>query len=105
MDTVAALMTGPGVGAIATIQLFGESAEAFVSDVFRSSAEKPHAFEVGHILLGHIVDGADTVDQVTIGCEGPRTFAIHCHGNPLIVERIMKVLQGRGVELVDPRFY
>ncbi len=101
MDTVAALMTGPGAGAIATIQLFGESAEAVVSDVFRSSVEKPHAFEVGHILLGHIVDGTDTVDQVTVGCEGPQTFAIHCHGNPLIVERIMKLLQGRGAELVD----
>lgn len=101
MSAFAAVMTGPGAGAIATIQLFGRSVEAVVANVFRSSAEKPQAFETGLVLLGRIVDGAHTVDQVTVGCEGPQTFAIHCHGNPLIVERIMKLLQRRGVELLD----
>jgi tRNA modification GTPase len=100
MDACAADMTGPGAGAIATIQLFGESAQAVLSGVFRSSENGPPVFQEGRILLGHIVDGADIIDQVTVGCEGPQTFAIHCHGNPLIVERIMKMLQSRGVELV-----
>lgn len=101
MAAFAAAMTGPGAGAIATVLLLGESAEAVVSEVFRSSVAKPTGFATGCILLGHIVDGADTVDEVTIGCEGPDAFAIHCHGNPLIVERIMKLLQSRGAELLD----
>ncbi len=99
MDTYAAVMTGPGAGAIATIQLVGESGEAVLSDVFRPSGQGRLHFELGRILLGHIVDGAEVIDQVTVGCEAPQTFAIHCHGNPLIVERIMKLLQTRGVEL------
>ncbi len=100
MGLFAAVMTGPGAGAIATILLVGESAHGVLSGIFRPSGNRPPAFEAGRILLGHIVDGDDTVDQVTIGCEGPGTFAIHCHGNPLIVERVMKLLQGRGVALL-----
>jgi len=93
-------MTGSGAGAIATIQLLGESAQAVLSDVFRPSGQGRLHFETRRIQLGHIVDSAGIIDQVTVGCEGPYAFAIHCHGNPLIVERIMKLLQGRGVELL-----
>ena len=44
--------------------------------------------------------GSKIIDQVTIGCEGPDVFAIHCHGNPLIVERIMELLRRHGVQPV-----
>ncbi|NLZ06463.1 MAG: GTP-binding protein [Phycisphaerae bacterium] len=101
MAAFAAVMTGSSAAAIATVQLVGESAEAILSDVFCCSGQGPPACETGRILLGHIIDGADVIDQVTVGCEGPHAFTIHCHGNPLIVERIMKLLQGRGVELLD----
>lgn len=101
MAVFAAVMTGSGAGAIATIQLFGESAQAVLFGIFRPSGNKLPAFETGRILFGHVVDGAEVLDQVAVGCEGPHAFAIHCHGNPLIVERIMKLLQGRGVELLN----
>jgi tRNA modification GTPase len=102
MDVWAAVMTGPGAGAIATIQLFGASAEAVLREVFRRKGDKPFEPATGRILLGCIVDDDETVDEVTIGCEGPHTFAIHCHGNPLLVERIIKRLQHRGVQPVSP---
>ncbi len=101
MAAYAAVMTGSGAGAIATIQLCGERAAAVLSDVFRPSGDGRTVFGVGRILLGHIMDGQDTIDQVTIGCEAPHVFAIHCHGNPLLVERIMKRLRSQGVELLD----
>lgn len=101
MAAFAAVMTGSGAGAIATIQLCGDRAEAVLSEVFRASREGKAVFEVGGILLGHMVDGKDTIDQVTVGCENSDAFAIHCHGNPLLVERIMKQLQSLGVELLD----
>ncbi len=93
MDLSAAVMTGPGAGAIATIQLFGGSSEAVLRRIFHGKGGRPPDLPRGHIVLGHIVDGGELVDQVTIGCEGPDSFAIHCHGNPLIVERIMRLLQ------------
>ena len=38
---------------------------------------------------------------MTIGCEGVNTFAINCHGNPLIVEMIMQLLKKNGVTLIN----
>ncbi len=100
MSAFAAVMTGRGSGAIATIQLIGDGAEAILVDVFRRPGEKPLDSAAGRILIGHIVDGDEAVDQVTVGCESPGVLAIHCHGNPLIVERIMGLLQRNGAELV-----
>ena len=51
-------------------------------------------------MLGSIVDEGESIDEVTLGCEGPHTFAIHCHGNPLIVERIMEVLRKQGAQVI-----
>jgi tRNA modification GTPase len=100
MDVLAAVMTGPGAGAIATIQIFGAAAEAILREVFRRKADKSLEFTTGCVLLGSILDQSEIIDEVTIGCEGPHTFAIHCHGNPLIVERIIRLLQRRGVRPV-----
>ncbi|MEN6578969.1 MAG: GTPase [Phycisphaerales bacterium] len=98
MAPIAAVMTGPGAGAIATIQLLGESAETVLREIFRRADGGPFELAAGRILLGDMIEGEQTIDQVTVGCEGPSEFAIHCHGNPLIVERIMELLQRRGVQ-------
>jgi len=100
MSVCAAVMTGPGVGAIATVGLFGDSIPSVLEAVFQPSGSRAADFEVGRIVLGHIVDGDGTIDQVTVAREAPCEFAIHCHGNPLIVETIMAVLQRHGVELL-----
>jgi tRNA modification GTPase len=99
-DKFAAVMTGKGTGAISTIQLFGDSAEAIIKKIFKSTGTKTPEFAIGKILLGTISDGDEPVDQVTIGCEAANSFAIHCHGNPLIVETIMQLLQRCGAKLV-----
>jgi tRNA modification GTPase len=96
----AAVMTGKGTGAISTIQLFGENSESVVAAIFKPVSDKPLCFEDGAILLGTIHDGLKTIDQVTIGCEGHSIHAIHCHGNPLIVEMIIQLLQRHGVQIL-----
>lgn len=103
MAVLAGVMTGPGTGAIATIQLFGDAAAAILRQVFVSATGKPPVFEPGRVLLGRIVDGARAIDQVTIGCEGPQTFSIHCHGNPLIVEAIVRQLRDLGAKIISAR--
>jgi len=100
MTAFAAVMTGKGTGAISTVQVFGDTAEAVIKKIFKSSGEIPVSYQTGKILLGTIVDAQETVDEVVIGCEGPDTFAINCHGNPLIVEMIMQLLQQQGAELL-----
>jgi tRNA modification GTPase len=96
MKTFAAVMTGKGTGAIATIQICGESAKGIVEKIFRPAAE----LQTGKIHIGKIADNSKTIDQITIGCISPDTFVINCHGNPLIVEQICQLLQREGVELV-----
>jgi len=100
MSIFAAVTTGKGTGAISTIQIFGDSAEAAIKKIFKPTGTKPLKFKTGEILLGTITDGPEVIDQVTIGCEGPDTFAINCHGNPLIVEIIMQLLQRHGAALL-----
>ena len=101
MNTFAAVMTGKGTGAISTVQVFGDSAEAVIKKIFTPAAAMQAEFKTGKILLGKILDGDETIDQVTLGCEGQKNFAIHCHGNPLIVADIMQILQRCGVTLLS----
>ncbi len=100
MSAFAAVMTGKATGAISTIQLLGDSSRDILLEIFKPTGSKPATFKTGKILLGIINDGTKTIDQVTIGCEGPNSFAINCHGNPLIVEMIMELLQREGAILV-----
>jgi tRNA modification GTPase len=100
MSLFAAVMTGKGTGAIATIQLFGKSAKSVLKKIFQPASGKEGNFTPGKILLGHISDGAESIDQVTIGYESPNSFAINCHGNPLIVANIMQLLQKHGAKLL-----
>ena len=96
MGTLAAVMTGKGIGAISVIQLFGDTAQIILSRIFKPTGSKPARFETGEILLGTIVNGTETIDQVVIGCEGTGNYTINCHGNPLIVADIMQLLEKTG---------
>jgi tRNA modification GTPase len=100
MSAFAAVTTGKGTGAIATVQLFGDLAESIIKKIFRPIGKTPAVFKPGKILLGTISNDAETIDQVTIGCEGPGNFVINCHGNPLIVACLMQLLQGNGTTLL-----
>jgi tRNA modification GTPase len=100
MNAYAAVMTGKGGGAIATVCVIGEGASDVLNAVFYSISKSNVQFEIGKILLGTIIDGEKVIDQVVIGCEGENEFAINCHGNPLIVEMIMELLAKNGAEPV-----
>ncbi len=100
MAVWAAVMTGQGVGAIATVQLVGDSAEEILRQIFRRKDGRAFEFATRRVLLGSIVEKGEILDEVTVGCEGPGTFALHCHGNPLLVARIIEMLQKQGVQTV-----
>ena len=99
------VLTARGMAAISSIALSGDKARTILDTVFkvRSNATK-HPFSEsseGTVLYGSIVDGKRVVDQVVIGCEGEDECLIHCHGNPLLVEQIVTLLQSYEAELVD----
>ena len=95
MSVLAAVMTGKGTGAISTIQVFGESAGVILEKIFKPACPEATTFEVGKII-----DGDKIIDEVVVGCEGVNNFAINCHGNPMLVEAIMKLLKRDGAILI-----
>ena len=101
MITYAAVMTGKGTGAIATILILGKSAKGIIEKLFEPASGGQARFERGKILLGTIKRGEEIIDEVTIGCEGEDYFAINCHGNPLIAAEIMGLLKESGARLIN----
>ena len=66
-DSIVALATPSGAGAIAVIRISGEDAIAIGHSVFRSIKNKDLRLQKSHTLhLGHIVDEQKTLDEVLI---------------------------------------
>lgn len=105
IKTIAAVTTGKGTGPIATIELFGENAAQLVNEIFQQKKNKKIPPTPGHIYTGQIKKNNNPLDEVTLGCEGPDRFAIHCHGNPLIVETIMQLLAEKGTRLLSAKSF
>ena len=100
MSALAALLTPKGPGAIAVIKLCGSSASDILAAVFEPSSAIPSP---GKLALGTVVDDSRTIDQVVIVCESENSFAINCHGSPLVVELVMDILRRHGATPVEPK--
>jgi len=106
-DTIIALATPQGVGALAIIRLSGDKSIAIVNSVFKG---KDLAQANSHTLhFGTIRDGNKIIDEVLISVfKGTNSFTkeesieISCHGSMLIVKEIIKLLITKGVRLAKP---
>jgi tRNA modification GTPase len=100
MSVMAALLTPKGPGAIAVIKLCGPSASTILATVFEPSSKIPLP---GKLVLGTVVDGSHTIDRVVVACESENSFAINCHGSPLVVELVMDLLCRHGASPVEAK--
>lgn len=108
-DTIVALATAPGTGAIAVIRLSGKEAIAIISSVFKGKnlmAQPSHTIHYGHIIEP---DSGQTVDEVMVSLfKAPKSFTtedvveISCHGSPYISERIIRLLITQGARSARP---
>ena len=109
-QTSVCVLTSPGMAAISSVALAGTGAQEILEKVFCLSNDTPpsllpgtppsqlESFRISH---GVIADGKQVIDEVVVGCEKDDTFVIHCHGNPLLVEQIVILLQSHGAVLTD----
>ena len=97
METLAAVMTGSGTSAIATLEVLGPDALDILARVFAPSGAAPLTCQIGSIRIGTLHDNQRPIDQITLGCEGQCHWALHCHGNPLIAQAAMALLKAQGV--------
>ncbi len=112
-DTIVALSTPQGSGALAIVRLSGSRAVQVVEVVFvgkRPLREVPNHTVVYGRLMGTDETGAEvTLDEVMVAVHrGPYSYTgedlveITCHGNPLIVQQILRLLLARGARLAEP---
>ncbi|WP_340066543.1 tRNA uridine-5-carboxymethylaminomethyl(34) synthesis GTPase MnmE [Ascidiimonas aurantiaca] len=103
-DTIVALATPSGAGAIAVIRVSGDDAITRVAGIFRPIRDKDLITQKSHTLhLGHIVDGHRVLDQVLVSLfkaphsyTGENTVEISCHGSPYIQQEIIQLLLRKG---------
>ncbi len=109
-DTIVALATPSGAGAIAVIRISGLEAIAVAGQVFRSVSGKKIEDQKTHTLhLGHIVDGEKVLDQVLVSIfknnnsyTGENTIEISCHGSTYIQQQIIQLLLRKGCKMAQP---
>lgn len=108
-DTIVALATPSGAGAIAVIRISGSNAIELAAGVFRSVSGKDLLRQKTHTLhLGHIEDGVKILDQVLLSVfKGPNSYTgentveISCHGSTYIQQQIIQLLLRKGCRMAN----
>ncbi|PTX41501.1 tRNA modification GTPase trmE [Christiangramia gaetbulicola] len=103
-DTIVALATPSGAGAIAVIRVSGPDALNIVAPLFKAKSKKDLAKQPTHTLhLGNIMDGERTIDEVLASVfrapksyTGEETVELSCHGSPYIQQEIIQLLIRKG---------
>jgi tRNA modification GTPase len=106
-DTIIALATPSGIGAIGVIRLSGPDAIALVNQVF---AGKDLSIQHTHTIhFGTIRDGNQIIDEVLVSLfVGPKSYTrenvveISTHGSAFIIESIIKLLIRKGARPANP---
>ncbi len=108
-DSIIALATPSGVGAISVIRISGEDAIAIVSKFFTSISGKVLKNQKTHTIhLGHIVSDHQIIDEVLVSVfKNPRSYTgenvveISCHGSSFIQQEIIQLFLKNGCRMAD----
>ena len=106
-DTIAAISTTLGVGAISIIRVSGNDAIKIVNKIFKGkNLEK---VETHTINYGHIVDKDEIIDEVLVSVmKSPKTFTtedvveINCHGGISTTNKVLELVLNNGARLAEP---
>ncbi|XKH49954.1 tRNA uridine-5-carboxymethylaminomethyl(34) synthesis GTPase MnmE [Chryseomicrobium palamuruense] len=111
-DTIAAISTPLGEGAIAIVRLSGPEAVSIADQVFRSPSHKKLAQEATHTIhYGHLVrpETEEVVEEVMVSLmRGPKTFTredvveINCHGGLVTVNQVLQLVLRAGARMAEP---
>ena len=111
-DTIAAISTPMGEGAIAIVRLSGDVAVAIADKIFKSPSGKSLLQQPTHTIhYGHLIDPKtnEVVEEVMLSLmKGPKTFTredvieINCHGGIVSVNRVLQLVLRSGARLAEP---
>lgn len=106
-DTICALATAGGIGAIGVIRISGTRTFAIVNSIFKGKNLKTAESHTLH--FGKIMDGELILDEVLASVfrnpksyTGEDTIELSCHGSPFILQKILELLVQKGARLAKP---
>ncbi len=107
-DTIVALATPPGVGAIGVIRLSGPEALSIVQSVFKGkdlTKQPGHTAHFGALLT----DDGEVLDEVLVtvfkapnSYTGEDTAEVSCHGSPYILQKAIELFISKGARMAQP---
>lgn len=113
-ETIAAISTAPGIGAISVVRISGQIAEKIVREIFsanhdfRNSADELPVLNSRVATHGYIYDPStsEIVDEVIVTVfKAPRSYTgedlveISCHGGPVIANQLLALITNHGARL------
>ncbi len=108
METICAISTAPGMGAIAVVRLSGPRAFEIAATLFKDP-EGFQSLEPLQAMFKHLYDGEQLVDQVVVlKYAAPRSYTgedmveISCHGSLYIQKKMVDMLIERGCRMALP---
>ena len=109
-DTIIALATASGAGAIAVLRVSGPKAISVSNTLFKSIHDKNLLNQPTHTIhLGHIVDGDRVLDEVLVSIyKNPQSYTgedvveISCHGSSYIQQEILQLFIRNGCRSANP---
>jgi tRNA modification GTPase len=106
-ETIAAIATPPGVGALGVIRVSGEETISAVQSIFKGadlSKAKGYTLHFGRVIWGE-----EVIDEVLLSLfRTPKSYTgedlieISCHGSPFILGKVLELLMNVGVRLARP---
>ena len=106
-DTIYALATPSGSGAIGVIRISGPEAITICRGIFTGKDLEKQKGQ--SLLFGSIQDGDETIDEVLLSLfKAPHSYTgehlveISCHGSPYVLQKLMQLLMQKGARLANP---
>ena len=111
-DTIAAISTPMGEGAIAIVRLTGDEAVTIIDKIYKGPKGKKLSEVASHTIhYGHLIDPKteQVVEEVMVSImRAPKTFTredvveINCHGGLVSVKKVLNLVLANGARLADP---
>lgn len=108
-DTIVAVATPPGQGAIGMVRLSGSRAGELVEGILVPGGKPDRRLSPRRMTYRWLRDGEDLIDEAQV-CffPGPRSYTgedvaeIYVHGSPAVMRRLLAALVARGARIAEP---
>ena len=109
-DTIIALATPNGLGAISVLRISGKESISVTEKVFKAKNNKLLSKQDSHTVhLGHLIKKGHQLDEVLVtlfkgphSYTGENTIEISCHGSTYIQKEIINLFIDNGIRVANP---